>query len=437
MRKKLAAALLVLVLALVAPLSTAWAAGDLDEIVDYNISVTANSDATLSMTYHIEWKVLDSTSEGPLTWVRVGIPNEHYNKLEGLSRTVKSIRYDSSGGDYARIDLDKAYYAGDVVKFDFKLVQDYMYRVTGNPAEKATYEFTPGWFDDVKVDNLEVRWNARDVADVSPSARQDDGYYVWNTSLSKGERFTVSVTYPIDALAFDAGKSNASSGRKGSSVVFVAVLSIIGFAVIVAVIRSVMKKGGSTDVKGCMRVLLIVLLLPMMVSLGPVGWVALYFILRKMGTDRYASGSGFVSSAQVKRTKIVYCRHCTECGTPREGSQTVCSNCGHSLIWSETPVSEDEVPSELKDKVQDGEYAYGNVPDTYLVVRTIPAVVPAHVVHTTTRHRSTRHRSSTHRSGSRSRSCACACACACAGGGRAGCSTKDFYNTDLKLRQLM
>ena len=29
-------------------------------------------------------------------------------------------------------------------------------------------------------------------------------------------------------------------------------------------------------------------------------------------------------------------------------------------------------------------------------------------------------------------SCACACACACAGGGRAGCSMKDFYKTNLK-----
>ena len=27
----------------------------------------------------------------------------------------------------------------------------------------------------------------------------------------------------------------------------------------------------------------------------------------------------------------------------------------------------------------------------------------------------------------------CACACACAGGGRAGCSKKDFYKTNLKL----
>ena len=29
-------------------------------------------------------------------------------------------------------------------------------------------------------------------------------------------------------------------------------------------------------------------------------------------------------------------------------------------------------------------------------------------------------------------SCACACACACAGGGRAGCSRKDFYNTNIQ-----
>ena len=30
----------------------------------------------------------------------------------------------------------------------------------------------------------------------------------------------------------------------------------------------------------------------------------------------------------------------------------------------------------------------------------------------------------------------CACACACAGGGRAGCSMKDFYNTDITTEKL-
>ena len=34
-------------------------------------------------------------------------------------------------------------------------------------------------------------------------------------------------------------------------------------------------------------------------------------------------------------------------------------------------------------------------------------------------------------------SCACACACACAGGGRAGCSKKDFYKTNLKSKYII
>ena len=29
----------------------------------------------------------------------------------------------------------------------------------------------------------------------------------------------------------------------------------------------------------------------------------------------------------------------------------------------------------------------------------------------------------------------CACACACAGGGRAGCSTKDFYDGRTKVNK--
>ena len=34
-------------------------------------------------------------------------------------------------------------------------------------------------------------------------------------------------------------------------------------------------------------------------------------------------------------------------------------------------------------------------------------------------------------------SCACACACACAGGGRAGCSKKDFYKGNIKVEDII
>ena len=40
-------------------------------------------------------------------------------------------------------------------------------------------------------------------------------------------------------------------------------------------------------------------------------------------------------------------------------------------------------------------------------------------------------------SGHSGHSCACACACACAGGGRAGCSKKDFYKGNIKIDDLI
>ena len=50
-------------------------AGDLDYIHDYTITVDPRTDGSLTMSYYLEWEVLDSTSEGPLTWIKIGIPN--------------------------------------------------------------------------------------------------------------------------------------------------------------------------------------------------------------------------------------------------------------------------------------------------------------------------------------------------------------------------
>ena len=101
---------LALLLVLLLPMA-ASAAGDLDEILQYTVTAEVNQDATVTLTYHIEWKVLDSSSEGPLEWVTIGIPNGHYSDLTGLSGAVKTISYSSSGGSSVRIDLDRKYYA--------------------------------------------------------------------------------------------------------------------------------------------------------------------------------------------------------------------------------------------------------------------------------------------------------------------------------------
>ena len=96
-------------------------AQDLDEILLYQVTVDVNEDATLHIVYHIDWKVLDSSSEGPLSWVTVGIPNPFCDNLRGLSDAVDDLYYTSSGGSCVRVDLDREYYAGDVAEIEFEL----------------------------------------------------------------------------------------------------------------------------------------------------------------------------------------------------------------------------------------------------------------------------------------------------------------------------
>ena len=74
--KKTVVFLLLLTLLLL-PMA-ASAAGDLDEILNYTVTAEVNEDATVTLTYHVEWKVLDSSSEGPLSWVTIGIPNSPF-----------------------------------------------------------------------------------------------------------------------------------------------------------------------------------------------------------------------------------------------------------------------------------------------------------------------------------------------------------------------
>ena len=404
---------LLLAIALLAamPLARAHASsGDLDEILDYTITVDVNEDATLDMLYHIDWKVLDSTSDGPLSWVRIGIPNMHYVSIEPLSDTIAEIRYSSNGGNYVRIDLDRSYYADEVVSFDFKLVQDYMYQVNRDRDGETVYEFTPGWFNDLEVDHLRIRWNDEKVVSFMPSALQDGGYYVWDTSLDNGEHYSVTLAYKNDAYAFDIDKTieneetyyndsyYQSSSYEDDGWPFGLIgLCISGFWILIAFF-----------------------------------WVK---NLIQSVTNLFRKDSGFTAGKKITRTKVVYYPSCPSCGAPREEGKDSCEYCGRSLIQSEEIISEKDIPPEekaIKAKKSDGEYAFSTLPNTYLRVHVVPVPVSSHRSSSS----SSRGSSCAHSSCACACACGCACACACAGGGRAGCTVKDFYNTDLKLSQL-
>ena len=392
MRNKIRAALLLLFVFVMMFAVPVFA--DTDEILNYTITVDVNKDATLNLNYHIDWKVLDSGSGiGPLSWMKIGIPNRHVVSAVGKSDTVSRI---SLSGNYAEVYLDRDYYEGDVASVDFLVVQDYMYQVDKLKEGETVYSFTPGWFDDIKVDNLEIRWNNENAVAFTPDCLMDGNYNVWSKSLKKGEKYTVTMTYPNDAYGFDLSKSEEKDSGGGLGDTIAEIIGIIfGLIFMFSFIA-----------------------IPVLIG---------YLFNRGF---RALTGSGSPTINKTTRVKVTYYDSCPGCGAPRKEGAKFCEYCGKSLVKSEETITEEQLKKEEKAAAaftKNGEYRYGSSPNTFIRVSSVR--VPNPHYHAPSRSSS----SGSHRSSCAHSSCACACACACAGGGRAGCTMKDFYNTNLKL----
>ena len=362
---------------------------DTDEILNYTITVDVNDDATLNLNYHIDWKVLDSGSGiGPLTWMKIGIPNSHVISTKGLSSTVDHI---NRSGNYVEVYLDRKYYEGDVASVDFLVVQDYMYQFNKFTEGETVYSFTPGWFDDIRVDELVIRWNNTKAVSFQPECVIDGDYNEWTKSLSKGGKFTVSMTYPNDAYGFDLSKSQEEDSGGGIADTFAEILGSLLCILVTG------------------------------------GFVALPVVLGYLVNRGFGGNSPTIN--KTTRTKVTYYDSCPGCGAPRKEGAKFCEYCGKSLVKSEETITEEELMNEEKAAAaftKNGEFRYGSSPNTFIRVSSVR--VPNPHYHAPSRSSSGRSHSSCAHS-----SCACACACACAGGGRAGCTMKDFYNTNLKL----
>ena len=380
----------------------------LDEILDYTVTADVLDDATVDLTYDITWKVLDSTSEGPLEWVQIGIPNSHYNDITALTPNITRISGKNSGGTYAVIYFDRKYYKDEIVKFSYKVNQDYMYQVY--PEENVVeYKFTPGWFDSAAVDNLVIKWNSDKTIKIEPASLNDGGYYTWQASLSPGEKFSVEIQYPSDAYGFDLSQHDTDDGGYNFN--------------------------EHSAIENALFIIFIIIFFILAVAFCALPVIIPGLIIFGI----YKTLTGFGTTKKITRTIIEYYGSCPNCGGSREEGKEKCSYCGTNMIKSKQEIKEEDIKDEEDKKILDyktkGEYKYSNHPNRYVRVNVIS--VP-HVSYTRPSTSSSSHSSSgrSHHSSCAHSSCACACACACAGGGRAGCSTKDFYKTNLKLKDL-
>lgn len=219
----------------------AFAKAPLDEIQDYVIQVDMRSDGTMDIRYHIEWRVLDSTSEGPLEWVKVGCPNMHVDEITALSDNIKEIRYLADNGAYIRIDFDRQYEANEIVSFDYSIHQSYMY-VIEDDAHLCRYSFTPGWFDEIEVKHIRIEWNSSNVIE-STAIRTENNYLIWEDELDAGQRLNASVKYNLDVFSAnpeeqyteDYKSAEEEAKEKKAFIILIVVVVIVIIVLIVAV----------------------------------------------------------------------------------------------------------------------------------------------------------------------------------------------------------
>ena len=158
----------------------AKAAGPTDEIEHFLITVDVQEDASLLMTYHIDWKVLDDVEYGPLTWVNIGVPNKNHSDVTPLSGTIDRIE---DKGSTLEVYLDRSYYEDEVASFEFSFVQDHMYQIDRFAEGETAFIYTPAWFDGIEVKDLTIRWNADKAGAWQPECVQDGEYLVFSAGL--------------------------------------------------------------------------------------------------------------------------------------------------------------------------------------------------------------------------------------------------------------
>ena len=185
--------------------------GDLDYIPDYFVTVDLREDGSADIVYDITWQVIGGDQTDYLSWVKIGLPNAYAEDLTPLTDTISDLQYTGDGGSYAKVVFARRYYSPEVaaqnggesrVRLAFSVHQSHLFSL--NSDGTATFEFTPGWFDDLVVEHMQVRWRSGDGF-VADNSSEEDGYLIWEFGpMGHGQSANIHVTVPVTtAETFD------------------------------------------------------------------------------------------------------------------------------------------------------------------------------------------------------------------------------------------
>lgn len=199
--------------------------GDMDYIQNYVVTVDLREDGSADITYDIDWQVIDGGLTDYLSWVKIGLANAHVDELTPLTDTIADLQYSDDGGSYAKVVFARRYYSPAIaaqnggesnVQFAFSVHQSHLF--TRNDDGTANFTFTPGWFDDLSVGNMQIRWKNSEGF-VADNTGVDGDYLIWDFGpLTHGQAAKVHVTVPItysENYAPDAAMTAEDYGTAG------------------------------------------------------------------------------------------------------------------------------------------------------------------------------------------------------------------------------
>ena len=188
-------------------------AADYDYIENYDVTVEPQTeDGSLRITAAFDWTALEELPYGQE--LKIGIPNGSIRELIPLTENIESLDNDNS---YVYIYLDQEYEQGETFHFAYSWVQEYMYSLSDGGA--VSYDYTPGWFDEIRVGRMRVSWKNPDHArlnsiDVDSGAQWDyedgNGGVVVANDLDYGQTIHLYVSYadwPTE-LAWEDSREN-------------------------------------------------------------------------------------------------------------------------------------------------------------------------------------------------------------------------------------
>ncbi len=165
------------------------------------VDVTPNvNDGSLAIRLSFRWKALEDlpATNSQQGGAKIGIPNGSIRDMKALSDNIADIQNDNS---YAYVDFTQGYKAGQEFDFSFSWVQGTCTPITA----RVAYDYTPGWFDGILVDEMTLTWRPAGVTGVASEGDTQNGDHILTaSSMGYGDKLPLTVTYADWPTALDS-----------------------------------------------------------------------------------------------------------------------------------------------------------------------------------------------------------------------------------------